>query len=108
MNDVNVKIHIFNSFILSLFERHVRLKRSKPVNRAGERHLFIAVQRARKTDGDKTRLKLIRRQVTWLVRKAKRSLMAKFLNLSLPSRVLWKKLRAVGAAGEDKLLVRIS
>jgi hypothetical protein len=32
-NDVNVKLQMFNSFIVTLFERHVRLKESKPVNR---------------------------------------------------------------------------
>jgi hypothetical protein len=37
-----------------------------------------------KTDGDKTRLKLIRRKVTRLVKLAKRSYLAKFLNPSLP------------------------
>jgi Reverse transcriptase (RNA-dependent DNA polymerase) len=113
-DDVNVKLHIFNSFLLSLFERHVRLKRSKIVNKVNpwfnvaiekamrERDICYAVWKARKTDGDKARLKLIRRKVTRLVRNAKRSYMAKFLNPSLPSRVLWKNLRSVGAA-EDKL-----
>jgi Reverse transcriptase (RNA-dependent DNA polymerase) len=113
-DDVNIKLQIFNSFILSLFERHVRLKKSRPMNRVNpwfnaaihramrERDICYAVWKARKTDEDKARLKLIRRTVTRLVKNAKRSYMAKFLNPSLPSRVLWKNLRSVGAA-EDKL-----
>lgn len=31
-NDINSKLHIFNSLILSLFDHHVRLKRLRPVN----------------------------------------------------------------------------
>jgi hypothetical protein len=70
-NDVNVKLQIFNSFIVTLFERHVRLKRSKPVKRVNpwfneaikrairERDLCYAVWKSRKTDGDKARLKLV-------------------------------------------------
>jgi Reverse transcriptase (RNA-dependent DNA polymerase) len=113
-NDVNIKLHIFNTFILSLFEHHVRLKRFKPQNRVNpwfnavieramrERDICYAVWKARRTDEDKARLKLIRRAVTRLVKNAKRSYMAKFLNPSLPSNILWKNLKTIGAA-EDKL-----
>jgi retron-type reverse transcriptase len=112
--DVNIKLHIFNTIILSLFEHHVRLKKFRPKNRVNpwfniaieramrERDICYAVWKARRTDEDKTRLKLMRRTVTRLVKNAKRSYMAKFLNPSLPSNVLWKNLKVVGAA-EDKL-----
>jgi hypothetical protein len=112
--DVNIKLRIFNSFILSLFEHHVRLKNFKPTNQINpwfntaieramrQRDICYAVWKARRTDEYKTRLKLIRRLVTRLVKNAKRSYMAKFLNPSLPSRTLWKNLKQVGAA-EDKL-----
>jgi Reverse transcriptase (RNA-dependent DNA polymerase) len=114
VDDINYKLHIFNSFVSTLFERHVRLKKSRPVNKVNpwfnvaieramrERDICYAVWKARKTDSDKARLKLIRRKVTRLVRGAKISYMAKFLNPSLPSRVLWKNLKMVGVA-EDKL-----
>jgi Reverse transcriptase (RNA-dependent DNA polymerase) len=113
-SDVNVKLQIFNSYILSLFEHHVRLRISRPpslvnpwfnavIERAmRERDICYAVWKARKTDEDKARLKQIRRKVTRLVKNAKRSYMAKFLNPSLPSKVLWRNLKLVGAA-EDKL-----
>jgi hypothetical protein len=112
--DVNVKLHIFNTLILSLFEHHVRLKRfrlrsnSNPwfnsaIERAmRERDICYAVWKARKTDEYKSRLKLMRRKVTRLIKNAKRSYMAKFLNPSLPSNILWKNLKIVGAA-QDKL-----
>jgi hypothetical protein len=113
-HDINTKLRIFNSFILDLFDRHVRLKRFKPVNRVNpwfntairramrEREICYAVWKARKTDEDKARLKQIRRTVNRLVRNAKRSYMAKFLNPSLPSQILWNNLKMVGAA-DDKL-----
>jgi hypothetical protein len=43
-----------------------------------ERDICYAIWRARKTDGDKARLKLIRRRVTRLVRIAKISYITKF------------------------------
>jgi hypothetical protein len=113
-NDVNVKLQIFNSFIVTLFERHVWLKKSKPVNKVNpwfneaikramrERNICYAVWKSRKTDGDRARLKLVRRKATRLVGNAKRSYMAKLLNPSLPSGVLWRNLRVVGVA-ENKL-----
>jgi hypothetical protein len=66
--DVNIKIQIFNSYILSLFEHHVRLKNSRPVNRVNpwfnsdikramqEREICYAVWKTRRTDEDKARL----------------------------------------------------
>lgn len=108
-SDVNRKLHIFNSFILALFDHHVRLRRLRPLNRVNpwfnknieramrERDICYAVWKARKTNEDKIRLKQIRRTVTRLVKTAKRSYMAKFLNPSLPSRVLWKNLKMIGA-----------
>jgi Reverse transcriptase (RNA-dependent DNA polymerase) len=113
-DDVNIKLHIFNSYILSLFDNHVRLKRLRPKDRVNpwfnraveramrERDICYAVWKARKTDEDKTRLKLIRRRVTQLIKAAKRSYMARFLNPSLPSNILWNNLKSVGAA-ENKL-----
>jgi Reverse transcriptase (RNA-dependent DNA polymerase) len=113
-HDVNAKLRIFNSHIINLFNHHVRLKRLRPINRVNawfnttieramrERDICYGVWKARKTDLDKARLKQIRRTVTRLVRTAKRSYMAKFLNPSLPSGILWKNLRSVGAA-EDKM-----
>jgi hypothetical protein len=67
-----------------------------------ERDICYAVWKARRTDEDKTRLNLMRRTVTRLVKNAKRSYMAKFLNPSLPLKVLWKNLKIVGAV-EDGL-----
>jgi hypothetical protein len=64
-NDINVKRQIFNSFILAFFERHVRLKRSKPVNKVNtwlnevikrtmrKRDICYAVCKSRKIDGIK-------------------------------------------------------
>jgi hypothetical protein len=113
-SDVNVKLRIFNTFILSLFEHHVRLKKFRPVNRVNPwfnsaieramrvRDICYAVWKARRTDEDKTRLKFQRRTVTHLIKTAKRSYMAKFLNPSLPSNILWKNLKTFGVT-EDKL-----
>jgi hypothetical protein len=112
--DVNLKLQIFNSFILLLFDNHVRLKRSCPISRVNpwfngaieramrERDICYAVWKARKNDEDKARLKEIRRTVTRLIKNAKRSYMTKFLNPSLPSKTLWKNLKLIGAA-EDTL-----
>jgi hypothetical protein len=98
VTDVNVKLKIFNSFILSLFDHHMRLKRFSPISRVNpwlnrsieramrERDNCYVVWKARKTDKDKARLKEIRRVVTRLIKIAKRSYMAKFLNPSLPSK----------------------
>jgi hypothetical protein len=47
-----------------------------------ERDICYAVWKSRKTDGDKARLKLVRRKVTRLVRNAKRY-MAKLLNQNM-------------------------
>jgi Reverse transcriptase (RNA-dependent DNA polymerase) len=113
-SEVDIKLQIFNSYIISLFEHHVRLKKSKPVNQVNpwfneaikramrERDISYAVWKARRTNEDKTRLKLTRRMVTRLIKNAKRSYMAKFLNPSLPPEILWKNLKTIGAA-EDKL-----
>jgi hypothetical protein len=67
-----------------------------------ERDICYAVRKSRKTDNYKARLKLIRRKVSRLVRNAKRSYMAKLLNPSLATGVLWRNLRVVGVA-ENKL-----
>jgi hypothetical protein len=102
VNDVNVKLRIFNSYLLTLFEHHVRLKKSKPFDKVNpwfnegikramrERDICYAVWKALKTDEDEALLKLMRRTVTRLIKNAKRSYMAKFLNPSLPCSVLWK------------------
>jgi hypothetical protein len=66
------------------------------------RFICQAVWKARKTDSDKARLNQVGRTVTRLVKNAKRVYMTKFLDPLLPSRILWRNMRPVGAA-EDKL-----
>jgi hypothetical protein len=58
--------------------------------------ICYAVWKSMKSDVDRARLRLVRRRVTRLVRNAKRSYMAKFLNPSLPTGILRKNLRVVG------------
>jgi hypothetical protein len=107
--NVDEKLHIFNSHILNLFNIHVREKRFRPkdqinpwlnttiVRAMRERDICYSVWKSRKTNEDRDRLKQMRKTVTRLVRTAKRSYMARFLNPSLSSKILWKNLRSVGA-----------
>jgi hypothetical protein len=66
------------------------------------RDICYAVWNSRRADGDKARLRLVRRKFTRLVRNAKRSYMTKLLNPLLPSGVLWRNLRVVGMAEKKR------
>jgi hypothetical protein len=84
---------------------HVQLKRCRPVNNVNpwfnkaikrairKRDICYVVWKSRKSDGDRARPRLVRRRVTRLIRNAKRSYMATFLNLSLPTGIFWKNMK---------------
>jgi hypothetical protein len=89
-NDVNDLLHFFNSSILTLFDNQVGLGRLRPRTRITpwfnikiqraicERGICNAVCKARRTDENRDRLRRMRKEVTLLMRAAKRSYMFAF------------------------------
>jgi hypothetical protein len=109
MYDPEEQLQHFNSIVLWLLDLHAPLRRfvkkdvtnpwySFDIERAiVERNIAYRVWKRRRTVADRERYKVQRRQVNFLVREAKRQYMKKFLDPSLPSRLLWRNLDKIGA-----------